>query len=65
MDITPIQTICNEINVPRSKIVILTDLDSHIFRSKIEDHKSLALLYIEDKAQFNILSLIIESIIKK
>jgi len=63
--ITPLEVISNQLNIKRSKLVILTNLDSHIFRSKVDDYKSLALLYIEDKAQFNILNLIIESIIKK
>lgn len=62
---TPLEIICNKLKIKRSKIVILTDLDSYIFRTKINDYKSLALLYIEDKTQFNILNLIIESIIKK
>ncbi len=62
---TPLEIICNQLEIKRSKMVILTDMDSHIFRTKVKDYKSLALLYIEDKAQFNILNLIIESVIKK
>ncbi len=62
---TPLDIICSRLNTERKKIVILTDMDSHVFRSKLSDYKSLALLYIEDKTQFNILNLIIESVIKK
>jgi len=61
----PVEEICESFNIPRNKLVILTDMDSHLFRKIVEDYKSLALLYTEDKTQINILSLIIESVIKK
>lgn len=62
---TEFNVICDKINCKFNEIVVLSDVASLEFRNKTKSGKCLAILDVNDENQFNILNLILESVIKK